>query len=380
LKRQHMQKFIESIRKELTSLWDRCYFGDEQRRLFDSFYSDVFTEETLSEHEHQVATVKNFYEENKEMFKMVDKRETLWNKKIDFENRSTDSNRLNNRGGALLKEEKIRKAVEKELPKVDNEIKKNIKTWEEENETYFMIKGMRYADYLEHQKVEYEAETKLKKDEKARMKKVELSQEVQFGSRSKRKCPGTPGKVGGNSKLARMNATAHTPNRFVHSSILPSPRVTRSGAENKRTATKTSSMKILKTKNKVKTEARRKSLKRRSIRMANAKRVLKEQNTNTSTLENTMSSDVNVVSGSTLVRSNPNNISLVSYNDFTNGVAESPYSRSSFMYKPGTEGGDRIPSMADLSTISNNSTMTSSRSTRSTRSNRTIDRTPKMQF
>ena len=88
---------------------------------------------------------------------------------------------------------------------VDNEIKKKIKTWEDENETYFMIKGMRYADYLEHQKLEYETETKLKKEEKARMKKVELSQEVHFGSRSKRKCPGTPGKVGGNSKLARVN-------------------------------------------------------------------------------------------------------------------------------------------------------------------------------
>ena len=37
-----MQKFIESIRKELTSLWDRCYFGEEQRRLFDSFYSGFY--------------------------------------------------------------------------------------------------------------------------------------------------------------------------------------------------------------------------------------------------------------------------------------------------------------------------------------------------
>lgn len=46
---------------------------------------DVFTEETLTEHEHQVATVKNYYEENKEMFKLVDKRENLWKKKLEFE-------------------------------------------------------------------------------------------------------------------------------------------------------------------------------------------------------------------------------------------------------------------------------------------------------
>lgn len=91
------------------------------------------------------------------------------------------------------------------LSQVENEIKKKIKTWEEVNETYFMIKGMRYADYLTHQKLDYETETKFKKEEKARLKKVELSQEAQFGSRVKRKCPGTPGKVGGNSKLARVN-------------------------------------------------------------------------------------------------------------------------------------------------------------------------------
>ena len=39
LKRQHMQKFIDSIRKELQALWDKCYLGEEQRQLFRVFYS-----------------------------------------------------------------------------------------------------------------------------------------------------------------------------------------------------------------------------------------------------------------------------------------------------------------------------------------------------
>ena len=73
--------------------------------------------------------------------------------------------------------------------------------------------------------------------------------------------------------------------------------------------------------------------------MANAKRILKEHNGNSTTtnatatsssssnLENTMNDDVNVVSGSTLVRSNPNNISLVSYNDFTVSPVMHAYTR-----------------------------------------------------
>jgi len=37
---------------------------------------------------------------------------------LHFQSRKNDSNRLANRGGALLKEEKIRKGINKELPKV----------------------------------------------------------------------------------------------------------------------------------------------------------------------------------------------------------------------------------------------------------------------
>ena len=49
------------------------------------YYLDDFTEASLTEHEHQVVSLKNYYEENKEIFKLTEKREALWAKKIDFE-------------------------------------------------------------------------------------------------------------------------------------------------------------------------------------------------------------------------------------------------------------------------------------------------------
>ena len=39
-----------------------------------------------------------------------------------LQNRKNDTNRLANRGGALLKEEKMRRGINKELPKVKNPI------------------------------------------------------------------------------------------------------------------------------------------------------------------------------------------------------------------------------------------------------------------
>ncbi|XP_047133005.1 protein regulator of cytokinesis 1 isoform X1 [Hydra vulgaris] len=378
LKRLHMQKFIESIRKELAFLWDKCYFGEEQRIVFQAFYSDIYTEDTLAEHEHQVATLKNYYEENKELFKLVEKRENLWKKKVEFESRATDTNRLNNRGGALLKEEKTRKSVEKELPKVENELRKKIIVWERENESYFLFNGNRYVDYIEIQKNEFEECQKEKKEEKLRVKLEELDNELKFGSTSsKRKHVGTPGKA----KTPKMDITHGTPGRFVHSSLFSSPRHPVHFKENNLTSAKSLVVNVLKKAvknktakiNKIQNESRRKSLKRRSVRLASAKRVLSEKNGNA--IDSHL--DVSVVSGSIFKNSNPN-ASLVSYNDFSNAVAESPFSRSSFLCNP-TE---RAPSMQNSFTnISNTSKRTSSRNTNrigNSNSNKTLtEQTPK---
>lgn len=75
----------------------------------------------------------------------------------------------------------------------------------------------------------------------------------------------------------------------------------------------------------VKNENRRKSLKRRSIRLAHAKKALKERNANQTTSDLDLHQDddaMKVVSGSTLVTPNAN-MSLISYNDFTVSLARS---------------------------------------------------------
>ena len=41
LKKQHMQKFVEALRKELAILWDKCHYGKEQRQEFRPFYEGM---------------------------------------------------------------------------------------------------------------------------------------------------------------------------------------------------------------------------------------------------------------------------------------------------------------------------------------------------
>ena len=48
-------------------------------------YLENYTEELLSIHEHQVEVMKNYYEENKNIFKLVEKREALFKTMEEFE-------------------------------------------------------------------------------------------------------------------------------------------------------------------------------------------------------------------------------------------------------------------------------------------------------
>ncbi len=51
LKVEKIGQIIEATRRELRDLWDACYYGQEQREKFASYYSDSHTEELLEEHE-----------------------------------------------------------------------------------------------------------------------------------------------------------------------------------------------------------------------------------------------------------------------------------------------------------------------------------------
>jgi len=75
---------------------------------------------------------------------------------------ASNPSRFENRGGKLLKEEKARKAIEKELPKVEKELESNLLQWENDWERHFIINDTRYIDTVTGQRNERE---KKKNDE-----------------------------------------------------------------------------------------------------------------------------------------------------------------------------------------------------------------------
>lgn len=125
LKRQNIGKFIEKIKDELVIEYERCFISQEQQ---DSFFalsgvSGECNEELLELYEKELERVKKLYDENREIFEKFQEWRKLWKQLIDFELKTNDPNRFYNRNCKLLEEEKERKKLQRNLPKVEKDLK-----------------------------------------------------------------------------------------------------------------------------------------------------------------------------------------------------------------------------------------------------------------
>lgn len=58
------------MRAELESFWDKCFFGEDTRKDSLGYYDEDYTEESLEFHENELVTIKQYYEDNKDIFKV----------------------------------------------------------------------------------------------------------------------------------------------------------------------------------------------------------------------------------------------------------------------------------------------------------------------
>lgn len=92
---------------------------------------------------------------------MVDKHQSLLKDRADLEASSQDASRLLAKGakggrndpGRLLREEKMRKRIARDLPKVDLELTKVLQSFENEYGKPFLVHGQRYLDEIERNTV-----------------------------------------------------------------------------------------------------------------------------------------------------------------------------------------------------------------------------------
>ncbi|KAI1143620.1 microtubule associated protein-domain-containing protein [Hypoxylon sp. FL0543] len=157
LKRQNLHLFVEDARCKLQELWDALYFSEDEMLEFTPAFSDVYSDALLEAHEREIARLEALRDQRAPALALVEKHRTLVHDRDELAASSQDASRLMMRGqkgerrdpGKLLREEKMRKRIAKELPKVAAELAKLLEKWEDEYGRPFLVHGERYLDLLE---------------------------------------------------------------------------------------------------------------------------------------------------------------------------------------------------------------------------------------
>ncbi|KAJ8069010.1 hypothetical protein OCU04_002686 [Sclerotinia nivalis] len=161
LKRQNLHLFVEDARYKLQELWDGLYFSEEEMLEFTPAFSDVYSDALLEAHEQEIGRLEVLKEQRAPTLALIEEHRSLVKDRDDLQASSQDASRLMMRGQKgekrdptrLLREEKMRKRIAKDLPKIAAKLRKVLEDWEDEYGRPFMVHGERYLDELESSKV-----------------------------------------------------------------------------------------------------------------------------------------------------------------------------------------------------------------------------------
>lgn len=122
---QFIESFIVDARKEIEALWAKMLYSREQRMSFEHYAYDVASdnrdkEAVLNEHEIELTRLQQEFEEKKEVLDLYNQLQELLADQKFLTESLKDSSRLlsKNLCKILLNEEKIRKKINKSMPRV----------------------------------------------------------------------------------------------------------------------------------------------------------------------------------------------------------------------------------------------------------------------
>ena len=118
--------------------------------------ADVYSDALLSAHEGEIIRLEALKEQRASTLQLIDKHRSLIKDREDLAASSQDASRLMMKGQKgekrdptrLLREEKMRKRIAKDLPKIEVELRKTLEQWENEYGRPFLVHGERYLDEI----------------------------------------------------------------------------------------------------------------------------------------------------------------------------------------------------------------------------------------
>lgn len=144
-----MKKLILENRVKLAKLWDKLHFSEEQRADFIPYHCDEYTQEVLDALLKEIARLIQLWNSMGALLKLIERREWIKSEMKRFEKSASDPNRFKGSSTRLLEEEKFRKIVAKEFPRLTNTLRKNLVKWQKEHSgEAFYYAGEPYLDTM----------------------------------------------------------------------------------------------------------------------------------------------------------------------------------------------------------------------------------------
>lgn len=192
IKRQNLKKYIDVLKEELVMLWEKCFISDSEKQ-FSYFNVQEVNEEVLEAYDSEVAKWRQYFKDTEDIISKIHERNKLWDLMIVFENKAADPNRFVNRGGNLLKEERERKKLQKDLPALENQIFSDIEMYEEKCGKPFLYLGMDFRNFVTKQWDDRLAQKENEKLMRQKLRTKQMADEMTLGTtRNKRQLCATP--------------------------------------------------------------------------------------------------------------------------------------------------------------------------------------------
>jgi len=152
-KRGSVHLIISHARKDLSDLWAKLYFTEDEISEFTPAFTETCNETILSAHEDEIERLKGIILERAPILTQIQRYEDLLEEQRDLEMLTQDSSSLMGRHAGqrhnLLQEERIRKRLARELPRTENWLEQLLIPWEEEHELFF-VHGEHYLRHIQN--------------------------------------------------------------------------------------------------------------------------------------------------------------------------------------------------------------------------------------
>lgn len=225
LKSQHMSLFIARTREQIQEQWDALFMSEEERVAnFPAFHIELPEgtdaafdwDALLAEHERMTVRLAEQLERRAPILRLLSRYREICDEARMLEESAHDTSRLLGRGnrgdpGRLLREEKMRKRVKIQKPRLENEMLKIVPQWEKDEGMPFIMDGVRLVDYLNDQLGGAKENTRARpaRDEKARPQRPVVRQVVRRAPLGARTPNDHPAGVRRAAPVSRARATPY---------------------------------------------------------------------------------------------------------------------------------------------------------------------------